>query len=82
LDIIEKECQNNVKGCCMRMFQKWLEKTPDASWNQVLAALKTRSVELNYLADEIEQKLKEKCETYFVDFMYHILYVLSILKLN
>jgi len=64
LDIIEKECQNDIKRCCICMLDKWLDKTPDASWNQVLAALRTPSVELNYLADQIEQKLlKEKCET-------------------
>ena len=67
LDIIEKECQNDVKECCMRVLQKWLDRIPDASWNQVLAALRTPPVELNNLANQIEQKLNEKCETNFVD---------------
>jgi len=61
LDIIERD-YHNVKECCVRMFQKWLDKTPDASWNHVLAALRCPSVELNHLANQIEQKFKEKCE--------------------
>ena len=62
LDIIEKQNHYDVKECCVRMFQNWLDKTPDASWNHVLEALRCPSVELNHLANQIEQKFKEKCE--------------------
>ncbi|XP_065885404.1 uncharacterized protein [Dysidea avara] len=63
LDIIEKDHPNDTKGCCARMLQRWLDKTPHASWNHVLKALRSPSVELNYLANQIGQKVKEKCNT-------------------
>ena len=72
LDIIEKDHPNDTKGCCARMLQRWLDKTPHASWNHVLKALRSPSVELNYLANQIGQKVKEKCETKFREmFVYH-----------
>ena len=63
LDIIEKDNQNDVKECCKRMLQKWLKKTPDASWNQLLEALRSPDVELNHLANQIEQEFMKKCKT-------------------
>jgi len=81
LDIIEKQNHYDVKECCVHMFQKWLDKTPDASWNHVLAALRCPSVELNHLANQIEQKLIEKCEilysllVFFVHIVAHYIYM-------
>ena len=62
LNIIEKNHPLNVVGCCHSMFQKWLETKPDATWNQLLLALKSPCVELNHLADQIEQKLRHTCK--------------------
>ena len=39
--------------CCTKMLQLWLDKQSDASWEQLLQALK--EVEMNDLADTIEQ---------------------------
>ena len=60
LDIIERECQNDFKECCSQMLQTWLKVTPNATWNQVLAALRTPSIELYRLADQIEEKFKKE----------------------
>ena len=39
LRVIEADHRNNVDTCCRVMFEKWLEKTPDASWEQLVTAL-------------------------------------------
>ena len=62
LDIIERNNPRDVVRCCQCMLEKWLEKTPDASWNQLLAALRSSSVQLNHLASQIEQEFIPKCE--------------------
>ena len=46
--------------CCKEMFKKWLE-TENASWDQLLEALRSPSVELEYLANQIKQMLVGKC---------------------
>ena len=42
------------------MFKKWLETCPNPSWNQLLKAVRSPSVELIYLASQIEQELISK----------------------
>ena len=39
------------------MFIKWLKSQKDASWNQLLEALRSKSVQLNALASRIENML-------------------------
>ena len=41
---------------CERMFDMWLERTPQASWKQLIEALK--EVQLNQLASELEESLQ------------------------
>ena len=40
LDNIKMNYQSDVDERCTEMFKKWLEKTPDAKWNQLVRALK------------------------------------------
>ena len=47
---------------CRAVLERWLETTPDASWNQLIRAL--RSVELDSLANELEKMLNVKCKIY------------------
>ena len=54
---IKRNNRNDVAECCNEMFQSWLEKCPDASWNQLIKSLKEPSVGLNSLASKIEQML-------------------------
>ena len=46
--------------CCKCMLKKWLDTKADASWNQLLVALRSPSVQLASVADQIEQKLTTK----------------------
>ncbi|XP_065885126.1 protein NLRC5-like isoform X2 [Dysidea avara] len=63
LKVIEKDHPQDVMGCCKCMLEKWLESKPDGSWNQLLEALKSPCIQLNTLAQQIEQKLRKKIET-------------------
>ena len=57
LDEIQKNNPRDVSMCCTKMFQLWLERQPDASWRQLIQALREPNIELNELANTIEQKL-------------------------
>ena len=55
LDVISADHINNVEKCCSRMFIKWHQRTPKASWKQLIGALK--EVELTQLASKLEELL-------------------------
>ena len=57
LDEIQRNNPSDVSTCCTKMFQLWLEKQPDASWRQLIQALREPNIEMNELANTIEQKL-------------------------
>ena len=46
---------SDVRECCKQMFQLWLSKCTNATWKQLIQALK--EIELNNLATEIEGML-------------------------
>ena len=39
LDVIKADHPNDVSACCNKMFAKWLQLQPDASWSQLIIAL-------------------------------------------
>ena len=43
--------------CCTEMFQLWLKKEPKATWKKLMEALKAPGIEMNQLANKIEQIL-------------------------
>ena len=55
LDEIQKNYPTDVGMCCTKMLQLWLERQLDATWEQLIQALK--EVEMNELAKNIEQEL-------------------------
>ena len=54
LDMIKANSNDNV-ACCTRMFTEWRQRTPTASWKQLIEALK--EVKLTQLASELEELL-------------------------
>ena len=48
------------------MFKKWLDSQEHASWEQMLTALRSRSVQKNALANKIENMLIREGECYCV----------------
>ena len=58
LDMIEKDFHNNEERCS-RMFKRWLEVTPDASWSRLVTALE--NVGLIAIADSVRcSKMSEE----------------------
>ena len=55
LNEIKTNNPSDVSECCKEMFQLWLRKCTNATWNQLIQALK--EVELNNLATAIEGML-------------------------
>ena len=55
LDIIEKNHPRDVVECCKCVLKKWLDTTPNATWSQLISALKSSSIQLDYLATQIEK---------------------------
>ena len=39
LQLITADHGNDTYTCCRKMFHKWLERIPDASWNNLVSAL-------------------------------------------
>ena len=39
LDVIKADHPNDVSACCNKMFVKWLELQPNATWSQLITTL-------------------------------------------
>ena len=55
LDIIKSNHAGDNQMCCMEMFWYWLSTTPDASWQQLVEALRSPVVKLPVVAADIEK---------------------------
>ena len=55
LDVIKAD-NVNVTECCSKMLTLWRQRQTDASWSQLIEALKR--LKLNRIATEIEKRLK------------------------
>ena len=54
LNEIEHDYPNNANKCCIKVFEKWLNQQPDASWDQLLTAL--NDINMNRAAEQIKGK--------------------------
>ena len=80
LRIIEKNYPHDAEECCKRTLDKWLETKDDASWDQLIKALQSSSVQLNYLASQINQMLEVRGKTterVFLEYEYNSVYSLD-----
>ena len=57
LDEIQSNYPRDASSCCTKMFQLWLDRQPEASWRQLIQALREPNIELLELANTLEQKL-------------------------
>ena len=57
VDIIAVDNLHNAVSCHKYILKKWLDITTDATWNQLIKALKGPSVQINYFAGQLEQML-------------------------
>ena len=58
LEVIQKNNSHDVKVCCRNTFRKWLDTKTDASWGELIQAVK--NIELNYAASSIEKFVQSK----------------------
>ena len=52
LDEIQKNYPSDASTCCTKMFQLWLDRQPEASWEQLIQAL--RGIDLDEVASTTE----------------------------
>ena len=57
-----KPGNGNVSACCAEMLQLWLSRQPNATWNQLICALRSPGIQLNDVAMEIEGRLLPSSE--------------------
>ena len=57
VDIIAADHPYGVVSRCKRLLKKWRETTTDATWNQLIKALRSSSVQMDYFAGQLEQML-------------------------
>ena len=62
LDIIAANHPQGVVRCCQCVLEKWLDTNTGATWNQLIEALKSPGVQLDYFAGKLEQMLSPKCK--------------------
>ena len=48
--------RNDVNVCCRLMFEKWLERTPDANWVKLIAAL--NDIGMKTAAEAVSKQFK------------------------
>ena len=57
LDTISKDHPGDSEKCAAKMLKLWLDRKPEASWGQLLEALREPNIKLNTLAVKIEEIL-------------------------
>ena len=63
LNIVEADHRCNSRECCKRVFEIWLNTTADATWDQLIAAI--RGVGLNNFASELNEFIRNtECEIF------------------
>ena len=57
LRVIETDNAGNVNKCCTKMLELWLDRQPEATWNQLIEALRSPGIQLNDVASKLERML-------------------------
>ena len=58
LKLLRDQYGSNIKMATQEMLEFWLNRQPQASWNQLIEALKQEHIGLQYKAQEIEKMLQ------------------------
>ena len=57
MDVIESNHAGDNETCCMKMFWYWLNSNTDATWEQLIVALRSSAVKLPVVAADLEKML-------------------------
>ena len=63
LNVIAADHPHDVTNRCKGVLEKWLDTNMNATWNELIEALRSPGIQLNYLAGQIEQMINTKCKT-------------------
>ena len=66
LNVIDKNHHRDVEKCAAEMLKIWLSRKSEATWNQLLEALREPNIKLNALAKKIEEMLSKGLCSYAV----------------
>jgi len=58
LKTIELDYGGDFKTCCTKMLERWLDAVVTASWEHLITGLRSHSVKLHKLADELTTRLE------------------------
>ena len=58
LDAIQTSFTTENQRACIEMLKLWLEITPEATWDDVIHALRAPGLELLSTADSVEKEIK------------------------
>ena len=64
LNIIERD-SDDAAGRCKCVLEKWLKTATVATWDRLIEALRSPGVQLDYIANQIEQKLTTQGKKYY-----------------
>ena len=66
LDVIKADHPNDVSACCNKMFVKWLELQPNATWSQLITALS--NIGMKTIAENvIKHLIKGLCSNHCIN---------------
>ena len=66
LNKIESDYPNDAVNCCKHVLYVWLATAKNATWNQLIRALRLPFVGLSDLADQLEEMMVKEREIYTV----------------
>ena len=61
-EMITADHSRDAVSCCKGILEKWLDTTTDATWDQLIRALRSPSIQLDHLAGQLEQMLITECK--------------------
>ena len=61
LDEISATYSNDRRRGCIEMLKYWLKITPEATWNNLIHALRAPGLQLMAIANDVEKEVKSKC---------------------
>ena len=84
LRLIRATHTNDLRKCCLAMLQYWTSMHREATWHQLVSALRSPGVDLATLASEIEKNFSGNNDVitvcisnvYHENFSYHISWLL------
>ena len=55
LKLIRSTYGNDVRKCCLAMFQYWMDTHPEVTWHHLVIALRSPGVDLAAVASDMEK---------------------------